>query len=68
MKRFKDDAREINTGYEGGLSIENYNDVKKAILSKPTSLNRAVGEGYERKKTRRIGHEIMKSLLKVIQT
>lgn len=28
LKRFKDDAREINTGYEGGLSIENYNDVK----------------------------------------
>lgn len=29
LKRFKDDAREINTGYEGGLSIENYNDVKE---------------------------------------
>lgn len=29
LKRFKDDAREINTGYEGGLSIENFNDVKE---------------------------------------
>lgn len=32
MKRFKDDAREINTGYEGGLSIENYNDVKEGDI------------------------------------
>jgi translation initiation factor IF-2 len=32
LKRFKDDAREINTGYEGGLSIENYNDVKEGDI------------------------------------
>lgn len=29
LKRFKDDVREIATGYEGGLSIENYNDIKE---------------------------------------
>jgi translation initiation factor IF-2 len=29
LKRFKDDVRELNTGYEGGLGIENYNDVKE---------------------------------------
>ncbi|WP_352417841.1 translation initiation factor IF-2 [Proteiniborus sp.] len=28
LKRFKDDVREILTGYEGGLGIEGYNDVK----------------------------------------
>ena len=28
LKRFKDDAREVTQGYECGLSIENYNDVK----------------------------------------
>ena len=28
LKRFKDDVKEINSGYEGGLGIENYNDVK----------------------------------------
>lgn len=28
LRRFKDDVREIQTGYEGGLGIENYNDVK----------------------------------------
>lgn len=28
LKRFKDDAREVATGYECGIGIENYNDVK----------------------------------------
>lgn len=28
LKRFKDDAREVQTGFECGISIENYNDVK----------------------------------------
>jgi len=28
LKRFKDDAREVQTGYECGLGIEGYNDVK----------------------------------------
>lgn len=29
LKRFKDDAKEIATGYEGGLGIENFNDLKE---------------------------------------
>ncbi len=28
LKRFKDDARELATNYEGGLGLENYNDIK----------------------------------------
>jgi translation initiation factor IF-2 len=28
LRRFKDDVREVATGYECGLSIENFNDVK----------------------------------------
>lgn len=28
LKRFKDDAKEVAQGYECGMSIENYNDVK----------------------------------------
>lgn len=28
LKRFKDDAKEVASGYECGMSIENYNDVK----------------------------------------
>jgi len=28
LKRFKDDVREVQTGYECGITIENYNDLK----------------------------------------
>jgi translation initiation factor IF-2 len=28
LRRFKDDVREVQQGYECGLSIENFNDVK----------------------------------------
>lgn len=28
LKRFKDDVREVQTGYECGIMIENYNDIK----------------------------------------
>ena len=29
LKRFKDDAKEVPTGYECGISIERYNDIKE---------------------------------------
>lgn len=29
LKRFTDDVKEVNTGYECGLTIENYNDLKE---------------------------------------
>ncbi len=28
LKRFKDDVREVEAGYECGISLENYNDIK----------------------------------------
>lgn len=28
LKRFKDDVKEVNTGYECGLGLENFNDIK----------------------------------------
>lgn len=28
LRRFKDDVKEVNTGYECGIGLENYNDVK----------------------------------------
>ena len=28
LKRFKDDARELQTNFEGGIGLENYNDIK----------------------------------------
>lgn len=32
LKRFKDDVREVATGYEGGLGIENFNDIKEGDI------------------------------------
>lgn len=32
LKRFKDDVREIATGYEGGLGLENFNDIKEGDI------------------------------------
>ncbi len=29
LRRFKDDVREVSNGYEAGLGIESYNDIKK---------------------------------------
>ena len=28
LRRFKDDVREVEKGYECGISVENFNDVK----------------------------------------
>jgi translation initiation factor IF-2 len=38
LKRFKEDAKEVATGYECGLNIQNFNDIKVGDLI----------EGYER--------------------
>ncbi|MBS4539891.1 translation initiation factor IF-2 [Clostridium sp. D2Q-11] len=32
LRRFKDDVKEIATGYEGGIGIENYNDLKEGDI------------------------------------
>ena len=41
LKRFQDDAKEVAAGFECGLSIENFNDIKKAILSKDISWKKS---------------------------
>lgn len=33
LKRFKDDVKELLTGYEGGLSLEGYNDIKEGDIA-----------------------------------
>ncbi len=32
LKRFKDDVKEVNAGYECGLGIENFNDIKEGDI------------------------------------
>jgi translation initiation factor IF-2 len=29
LKRFKEDAKEVLTGYECGVSVENFNDIRE---------------------------------------
>ncbi|MBN3035163.1 MAG: translation initiation factor IF-2 [Bacteroidales bacterium] len=43
LKRFKDDVKEVKTGYECGVSIENYNDIKVGDII----------EGYEEVEVKR---------------
>jgi len=43
LKRFKDDAKEVNKGYECGLNIENFNDIKVGDII----------EGFEEKEVKR---------------
>ncbi len=38
LKRFKDDAKEVATGYECGISIEGYNDIKVGDVIEPFIL------------------------------
>ena len=35
LKRFKDDVREVEEGYECGLSLENFNDIKVGDIIEP---------------------------------
>lgn len=43
LKRFKDDAKEVNAHFECGLSIDNYNDIQAGDII----------EGYEQKEVKR---------------
>ena len=39
LKRFKDDAKEVNKGFECGLNIENYNDIKVGDIIEGFEMN-----------------------------
>lgn len=41
LRRFKDDVKEVNQGYECGIGIENYNDIKEGDVIE-TFVNEAV--------------------------
>lgn len=40
LKRFKDDIREVHSGYECGIGIENYNDIKEGDILEAFLLKR----------------------------
>jgi len=48
LKRFKDDAKEVKAGFECGLSIKNYNDIKEGDVLEvyeSVSVARTLGAG-----------------------
>jgi translation initiation factor IF-2 len=40
LKRFKDDVREVQTGFECGISIENFNDIKPGDVIEVFSIEK----------------------------
>ncbi|MDR0859364.1 MAG: translation initiation factor IF-2 [Oscillospiraceae bacterium] len=42
LKRFKDDVREVATGYECGLSIERFNDIKESDIVEAYTMEEVV--------------------------
>jgi translation initiation factor IF-2 len=38
LKRFKDDAREVAAGYDCGISLERYNDIKEGDIIEPFAM------------------------------
>ncbi|MGL4656513.1 MAG: translation initiation factor IF-2 [Sarcina sp.] len=42
LKRFKDDAKEVKAGYECGLSIENYNDIKEGDIIEAYTMEQII--------------------------
>ncbi len=38
LKRFKDDAKEVNAGYECGLSVDKFNDIKEGDIIESFSM------------------------------
>jgi translation initiation factor IF-2 len=40
LRRFKDDAREVQQGYECGISIENFNDVKSGDIIEAYAIDK----------------------------
>ncbi len=44
LKRFKDDVREVQTGYECGSGIENFNDIKVGEVIEVYVIDKVAGK------------------------
>jgi translation initiation factor IF-2 len=44
LKRFKDDVREVQTGYECGIGIENFNDIKVGDIIEAYVIDKVAGK------------------------
>ena len=43
LRRFKDDAKEVATGFECGIGIENYNDLKPGDIIEAYQIDMVAG-------------------------
>ncbi len=44
LRRFKDDVREVQQGYECGISIENFNDIKSGDVIEAYAIDKIAGK------------------------
>ena len=44
LKRFKDDVKEVAAGYECGLSIDKYNDIKEGDIIEAYTMEQVEAE------------------------
>jgi len=44
LRRFKDDVKEVATGYECGISLENYNDIKVGDIIEAFEMEKVAGK------------------------
>ncbi|MEK6532835.1 MAG: translation initiation factor IF-2, partial [Nitrospirota bacterium] len=44
LRRFKDDVREVQQGYECGISIENFNDIKAGDVIEAYTIDKIAGK------------------------
>ena len=55
LRRFKDDAKEVKAGFECGIGIENFNDIKVNDILEVYELQE-VKPVLESESDRRVGH------------
>lgn len=44
LRRFKDDVREVQQGYECGIGIENFNDIKTGDILEVYAIDKIAGK------------------------
>jgi translation initiation factor IF-2 len=44
LRRFKDDVKDVATGYECGISLENYNDIKLGDIIECFEMEKFAGK------------------------
>jgi len=44
LRRFKDDVREVQSGYECGIGVENFNDIKVGDILEAFSIEKVAAK------------------------